>query len=97
MTDRRLTPANGRVAASHLKGHVKADRFVDGKLRQVVVNVTNIWANQDRSSIDRQLLFGEQILVLETVCELAFGQSLRDGYVGYVEASDLGAACSPNY
>lgn len=97
MTDPRLTPANGRVAASHLKGQVKADRFVDGELRQVVVKVANIWADQSRVSIDRQLVFGEQFLVLETVGEMAFGQSSRDGYVGYVATSNLGATTAPNY
>jgi hypothetical protein len=97
MTDRRLTPANGRVAASYLKGQVKADRFVEGKLRQVVVKVTNIWADQSRSSMDRQLVFGEQFLVLDIVDDVAFGQASRDGYVGYVATSDLGAATAPNY
>ena len=30
MSDRRLTPANGRVAANHLRGQVQADTYVDG-------------------------------------------------------------------
>ena len=42
MSDRRLTPANGRVAARHLKGQVEAQAFVDGEaasIGQVVVDL----------------------------------------------------------
>lgn len=89
MADRRLIPANGRVAARHLKGQAEAAQFVDGQVQQVVVAVANLWADEHRQSVDRQLLFGDQFLTLETVGDMAFGQSLKDGYVGYLSAENL--------
>lgn len=87
--DRRLTPANGRVAASRLKGQVIAERFVEGVRRQVNVTCTAIWRDAQRRAMDRQLIFGEYFTVLETIGALAFGQSEKDGQVGYVATSDL--------
>lgn len=89
MSDRRLTPANGRVALRHLKGQVEASSFVDGEWFQVGGKMTNLWADESCKSLDRQLIYGERFLVLETRLGLAFGQAERDGYVGYVCAVDL--------
>ncbi len=89
MTDRRLTPANGRVAARDLQGLIKADRYVDGEKKSVCAKSANLWADCERKSLDRQLIYGDYFLVLETTAGMAFGQSLKDGYVGYVTDTDL--------
>ena len=88
MNDPRTTPANGRVAHVSLKGHMTADRFVEGRLTTVQQPMANILASPDGAR-DSQLLFGERFLVLETRDGWAFGQAERDNYVGYVQAGAL--------
>lgn len=88
MSDRRLTPANGRVAASHLRGKVEADVFVDGEpasIGQVIVDL----CDQPGGKRDRQLLMGSSVTVYERRDGYAFIQSKKDGYVGYVAQSAL--------
>lgn len=87
--DRRATPANGRVAALHLKGRVEAARFVEGTARQVAVSTTTIWRNTAAENPERQLLYGDVFSVLEDREGFAFGQSAKDGYCGYVQSTDL--------
>ncbi len=91
MTDARVTPANGTVAHSSLKGVVEAERFVEGRwmmVQQPIVNLTDT----PRGKRTSQLLFGERFLVLETADGFAFGQSEKDGYVGYLVSGALTGA-----
>ncbi len=89
--ERRLTPANGRVAALFLKGRVMAQRFVEGERRQVGVACLAIRRDRDTDITERQLLYGDGFTVFETETGVAFGQADRDGYVGYVDAAFLTA------
>lgn len=84
MSDRRLTPANGRVAATRLRGQVQADRFVDGTLRQVIG--APFLQREPGGARDRQMLWGDAFHVYEIANEWVFGQSVKDGYVGYLHA-----------
>ena len=88
MSDRRLTPANSRVAAMRLKGQVEAAQFVEGVWYQVCVTVTDILAAPDGAR-DRQALFGEQFLVFERHEGYAFSEAEKDGYVGYLNEEHL--------
>ncbi|MBJ3763272.1 C40 family peptidase [Maribius pontilimi] len=90
MSDRRLTPANGRVAAAHLKGMVEAMTFTDGTPAAVTAPLTDIWTTPDATARDRQLLRGEAVRIYERRGGMAFIRADRDGYVGYVRESDLG-------
>ena len=89
--DRRLTPANGRVAALSLAGQVAAERFVAGEARSVSAPVTDLLARPGGPR-DRQLLKGTAVTVFEEREGLAFLQSGRDGYCGWVAAGALGPA-----
>ncbi|QFU09948.1 Dipeptidyl-peptidase 6 [Rhodobacteraceae bacterium THAF1] len=91
MTDRRLTPANGRVAARELMGRVSADAFVTPEPAQVTVPVADLWQTPDRTARDRQLLWGDPVDVFERRGGMAFVRAGKDGYVGYVAEGDLGA------
>ena len=95
--DRRTTPANGRVAASHLKAQVDAARFTDGVVRQVGASTTMIWRDPAPERADRQLLFGDAFTVLEERDGFAFGQSAKDGYCGYVMIDDLTDLIPPTH
>jgi cell wall-associated NlpC family hydrolase len=83
MTDLRLTPANGRVAASHLRGQVDADVFVDGEPASIGQVVVDLCATPTGKR-ERQLLLGAVVTVYERREGWAFVQSKRDGYVGYL-------------
>lgn len=87
--DRRLTPANGRVAAAHLKGQIDAEAFVDPEPRQVTVPVTEILATPTGPR-DRQLVRGETVAAYEDRDGRTFVQADRDGYCGYVLTAHLG-------
>ena len=89
----RLVAARPDLAARHLEGRVRAERFVEGEARRVVAAVLDLAMSPDPgASLGTQLLHGEGFTVYETRGDgLAWGQSGTDGYVGYVCAEGLGA------
>ncbi len=95
MTDPRLTPANGRVAAMHLAGQVEADTFVAGALRSITQPVTDLCA-EPAGRRERQLLLGAQVSVFENRDGWSFLQA-ADGYVGYVPSADLADPTNPTH
>lgn len=97
MSDRRVLASNGRVAAAELRGQVAAERFVEGEIRCVSRTLATIWADQAATRRERQLVFGEGFRVLEVAGGMAFGVAVRDGYVGYLAASDLRDAVTPTH
>jgi len=86
--DRRLTPANARVAGAELRGVVEAERFVGGETQTIGVPVVDLCADPGGKR-DCQLLYGAPFRVLERQGGHAFGQSLGDGYVGYLDETAL--------
>jgi hypothetical protein len=71
-----------------LHGEVEAERFVDGTWMTVQQPIANL-AHEPGGNRASQLLFGERFLVLEVADGQAFGQSERDGYVGWVGSAAL--------
>ncbi len=90
MSDRRLTPANERVAAEHLRGIVDAPSHVAGLARAVVEPVVDL-LRAPGGARDRQLLMGAAVAVFEEREGWSFVQAEADGYVGYVPSGSLGA------
>lgn len=88
MSDRRITPANGRVAASHLRGQIEAEVFTDGDAASIGQTVVDLCATPSGKR-DRQLLLGADVTIYERRDGWAFVQSKRDGYVGYLAESAL--------
>lgn len=88
MTDLRTLASNGRVASLELRGQVKADKYVEGELRQVAVPLLDLRAAPDGPR-DRQLLLGATLRVLENLNGWSFVQAEADGYVGYVPSAAL--------
>ncbi len=94
MNDRRLTPMNGRVA---LAGLNRRDRRAAPPTRmRITAAVSDLCAAPDGAR-DRQLLFGEGFDVLDIHEGWAFGMAARDGYVGYILASDLAEGAAPTH
>ena len=93
--DRRLTPANGRVAHVSLRGKVEADQFVKGRLNRVTSIVADL-CDAPAGTRDRQVLHGEGFVALDTRDGWVFGYGEKDGYVGWVDAANLCATPLPD-
>jgi cell wall-associated NlpC family hydrolase len=94
--DRRLTPANGRVAHAALRGRVAAERFVEGRAARLAVPLADLCAAAEGAR-DRQLLLGAAVTVLEERDGWAFVQAAADGYVGWLPAAALGEGPAPTH
>lgn len=94
MSDRRLTPCNGRVAPLGWEDRVSAEKYVAPTPMIVTAPLTDLCAAPGGAR-DRQLLMGRGFEVLEERDGWAFGVAGRDGYVGYVATRDLGPAGGP--
>lgn len=95
MTDRRLTPANGRVAAMHLAGKVEAAQYVLGSPMILTVPVTDLCASP-AGPRDRQLLLGAKVTVFEDRDGWSFVQA-DDGYVGYIRSDAMAEPTTPTH
>ncbi len=88
--DPRLTLVRGEVAAQALEGVLDAPRYLAPEPMQAAVGVCAIRREPFRTAEQlNQLIFGERFDVLERQGVWAFGQALRDGYVGWVELETL--------
>ncbi|QIA25642.1 NlpC/P60 family protein [Mesorhizobium sp. AA22] len=90
--DARLHAFRSDLADARLKGEVAADRFVAGRPARISAAVADI-RNEPRpdAGVNTQLLFGDDVLVFEDAEGWAWIQAERDGYVGYVVDTVLGA------
>jgi hypothetical protein len=93
--DPRLTPANGRVAASALKGQVAATSYTDGWTRHIAMPVVALRHAPDGRR-ERELLRGEAVTVFEDRDGWSFVQAARDGYVGYLPTEALHDIAAPD-
>ena len=91
MADRRLTPARGDIAAKHLEGQVKAERYVEGEEHEVIDPVAPLrQAPTHDAALDTEALKGERVIIYDRNEEgWAWGQLARDGYVGWLPDSAL--------
>lgn len=93
--DPRITPCRDGIAARRLEGVLEAEVYLDTGIMACSAPAAAIRAAPDADSEQMdQLLFGERFEVLEEEGAWRLGQSLRDGYVGYVEAAVLAPAGS---
>ena len=82
--DPRTTPANGRIAASYLRGEVEAPNYTDGEMAQCGAAFADITGKPEGRRTS-QLIYGDLFNVLERRNGFAFGQAMHDGYCGYVQ------------
>ena len=93
--DPRITPCRDGIAARRLEGVLEAEVYLDTAIMACSAPAAAIRAAPDADSEQMdQLLFGERFEVLEEEGAWRLGQSLRDGYVGFVEAAVLAPAGS---
>ena len=90
--DPRLNAFRSDLADARLKGSVEAARFTAGRRAQVTAPVLALHnAPSEAAGLDTQFLFGDAVTVFDEKDGFAWAQGERDGYVGYVQASGLGA------
>ncbi|MEM8793258.1 MAG: C40 family peptidase [Pseudomonadota bacterium] len=90
--DRRLTPARADLAARSLEGQVGAKRFVDPQRMIVTASSAPLRPAPDAAlALDTELLHGEPFDVYDEADGWVWGQSVLDGYVGYLPADTIGS------
>lgn len=90
--DARLHAFRSDLADVRLKGEVAADRFVAGRPARISASVADMRkAPRPDAGVNTQLLFGDNVLVFESVGGWAWVQAERDSYVGYVADTVLGS------
>jgi cell wall-associated NlpC family hydrolase len=86
MHDPRLTPARPDLAAKYLEGKVKAARFVEGQVFEVIEAIAPLRrAPSPDAELMTQALKGERVTIYDRNSEgWAWGQLNIDGYVGWL-------------
>jgi len=86
MDDPRLTPARGDLAAKYLEGKVKATRFVEGEVFEIIEALAPLReAPSSDGTLLTQALKGERVTIYDRNREgFAWGQLNSDGYVGWL-------------
>jgi cell wall-associated NlpC family hydrolase len=100
MDDPRLTPARPEVAAKYLEGKVKAARFVEGEVFEVVEAIAPLRAGPFADAeLATQALRGERVTVYDQNGEgFSWGQLSGDGYVGWIPDAALAkSVASPTH
>ena len=85
--DRRITAARPDLAAAHLKGIVAAERYREGRIKQVAVASLGLRSGPGLDApLETELLFGEIFTVYELKNDCVWGQAALDSHVGYAPA-----------
>lgn len=94
--DKRLHAYREDLAESALEGRVSSARFTMGEAGRIVTAVAPL-RRQPRpgAPLDTELLFGEDVTVLDRSDGWAWIKSHRDDYVGYVPSGSVGPAGPP--
>jgi cell wall-associated NlpC family hydrolase len=95
--DPRITAVRAELAASHLQGRVRAERYVTGVMREVVEPQAPVRRRPvPDAPLDTEALCGERVVVYETTDEgWCWGQLESDGYVGWLPENALAAPGTP--
>ncbi|EJF81295.1 NlpC/P60 family protein [Bartonella doshiae] len=88
--DPRLHAFRNDLADKRLETEISAQRFVEGEKKRVNIAVAGLFKESNKKS-ERQTecLLGEDLLIFEQKETMSWGQSLKDGYVGYIETAAL--------
>jgi hypothetical protein len=97
--DRRITAARPDLAAAHLKGVITAERYREGRIKQVAQAAIGLRsAPSSDATLETELLFGEIFTVYELKGGWVWGQAALDSHVGYAPADAFSdAAMAPTH
>ncbi len=92
--DSRLYAFRDDLADQRLKTEIVAQRFVQGEKKRVNTPVAGLFKESNtQSERQTECLLGEELLIFEQGETMSWGQSLKDGYVGYIDTTVL---CTSN-
>src|SRR5579872_5491235 len=97
MGDPRVTPARPGLAAKFLEGKVRAARFVEGEVFEVIDALASLReAPSSDAALLTQALKGERVTIYDRNGEgWAWGQLANDGYVGWLPDRALAKPSAP--
>ncbi|WP_455480916.1 C40 family peptidase [Bartonella sp. B12(2025)] len=88
--DPRLYAFRNDLADQRLETEIAAQRFVQGEKKRVNTAVAGLFKeNNKKSERQTECLLGEELLIFEQGETMSWGQSLKDGYVGYIDTTVL--------
>ncbi|CAF25694.1 NlpC/P60 family protein [Bartonella quintana] len=91
--DPRLYAFGNDVADQCLTTEIAAQHFVQGEKKRVHTAVAGLFKeNNKKSERQTECLLGEELLIFEQGEIMSWGQSLKDGYVGYIDTTVLCAS-----
>ena len=94
--DRRITAARPDLAAAHLKGVIAAERYREGRIKQVSHDSVGLRSEPSADAmLETELLFGELFTVYELKNGWVWGQGALDSHVGYAPADAFGETAEP--
>jgi cell wall-associated NlpC family hydrolase len=89
--DRRITPARPDLAAAHLRGVIAAERYREGRIKQVMHAAVGLRSGPSADAmLETELLFGEIFTVYELKNGWVWGQAALDSHVGYARDDAFG-------
>lgn len=86
--DRRLTPFSGRIAHVSLRGRIDAP-LTEGEPARLTWPLVSL-RRSPGGALDRTLLYGDAVTVIDHDQGQAFVQAAKDGYCGWIDAAALG-------
>lgn len=87
--DKRIHPIKKGLASNDYYGLIKNCKFVKGKIYTVCSTYSPIYSEKKLKNLSSQLLFGEYFRVFDISDGVAWGQCMRDNYVGYTPVQNL--------
>ena len=87
--DKRISPIRKGLASSDYYGLIKNCKFVKGSIYTVRTTYSPLYSEKKQKNLTSQLLFGEYFKVFDIDDGVAWGQSVRDNYVGYTSIQNL--------
>ncbi len=87
--DKRISPIRKGLASSDYYGLIKNCKFVKGSIYTVHTTYSPLYSEKKQKNLTSQLLFGEYFKVFDIDDGVAWGQSVRDNYVGYTSIQNL--------
>ncbi|KEC55718.1 NlpC/P60 family protein [Bartonella koehlerae] len=88
--DPRLYAFRDALADKHFEIEITTQRFIQGKKKCVNTAVAGLFKeNNKKSERQTECLLGEEFLIFEQGKTMSWGQSLKDGYVGYIDTKVL--------
>ncbi|CDO39609.1 peptidase P60 [Bartonella henselae] len=88
--DPRLYAFRDDLADKRFETEITAQRFIQGEKKRVNTAVAGLFKeNNKKSEKQTECLLGEELLIFEQGKTMSWGQSLKDGYVGYIDTTIL--------